>query len=48
MNQSVSKVGRTLSDVPREHADYAGSLIVRLNAYSLDGRQRKQEKLCVN
>ena len=39
------KLEGLLSDVPREHADYAGSLIVRLNAYSLDGRQRKQEKL---
>ena len=39
------KLEGLLSEVPPEHSDYSGSLIVRLNAYSLDGRQRKYSKL---
>lgn len=39
------KLDELLNEVPTEHSDYSGALIVRLNAYSLDGRQRKQEKL---
>ena len=39
------KLDGLLSEVPPEHSDYSGSLIVRLNAYSLDAKQRKHTKL---